>query len=137
MKTLEVRSTKRSEMIDITSRVAEAARAMSATDGALTVFVPHTTAAVTINEAADPDVATDILVALDRLVPWEAGYRHGEDNAAAHIKSTMVGSSVQIGVEGGRLVLGRWQGVFFCEFDGPRGRQVHVFFRQAAARAEG
>ena len=99
---------------------------MKATEGLCLIYVPHTTAAVTINESADPDVAADILKALDRLVPWEAGYRHREGNAAAHIKSTLMGASQWVGVEGGRPVLGTWQGIFFCEFDGPRSRQVHV-----------
>lgn len=101
---------------------------MGATDGLCLIFVPHTTAAVTINESADPDVATDILAALDRLVPWQAGYRHLEGNAAAHVKSTLVGASQWVAVDGGRPVLGTWQGIFFCEFDGPRSRQVQVRF---------
>ena len=99
---------------------------MKATEGLCLIYVPHTTAAVTINESADPDVAADILKALDRLVPWEAGYRHREGNAAAHIKSTLMGASQWVAVEAGRPILGTWQGIFFCEFDGPRSRQVHV-----------
>jgi len=99
---------------------------MGATDGLCLIFVPHTTAAVTINESADPDVAADILAALDRLAPWEAGYRHLEGNSAAHIKASLMGASQWVAVEGGRPVLGTWQGLFFCEFDGPRSRRVHV-----------
>jgi secondary thiamine-phosphate synthase enzyme len=128
MWTIRVSSRKKTEFIDITADVRHALRQMGATDGLCLVFVPHTTAAVTINESADPDVATDILAALDRLVPREAGYRHLEGNAAAHVKSTLVGASQWVAVDGGRPVLGTWQGIFFCEFDGPRSRQVQVHF---------
>lgn len=126
MKTIEVRTARRSQLVDITGEVARAVAHLGPPDGEVTVFVPHTTAAVTINEAADPAVAADILEALERLVPWEAGWRHTEGNAAAHVKSTLVGSSVRVAVAGGRLALGRWQGIFFCEFDGPRTRRVLV-----------
>lgn len=128
MRTLEVKTTLRSEMIDITDRVAAALSEEALCEGEVTVFVPHTTAGVTINEAADPAVAADILKGLDSLVPWEAGWRHAEGNAAAHVKATLVGSSVRVVVEGGRLVLGTWQGIFFCEFDGPRRRRAVVSF---------
>jgi secondary thiamine-phosphate synthase enzyme len=90
------------------------------------VFVPHTTAAVTINENADPSVKSDILMTLNQIIPWEADYRHLEGNSPAHIKSTLVGSSELIAIENGRLALGTWQGIFFCEFDGPRNRKVNV-----------
>jgi secondary thiamine-phosphate synthase enzyme len=90
------------------------------------VYVPHTTAAVTINESADPSVKADMLMVLNDIIPWEAGYRHLEGNSPAHIKSTLVGASELIAVDKGRLALGTWQGVFFCEFDGPRTRKVHV-----------
>jgi len=94
-------------------------------EGVLTVFVPHTTAGVAINEHADPDVMRDVGMVLDRLVPWQdPGYRHGEGNSAAHVKAILTGPSVQVLVRSGRLVLGVWQGVFFCEFDGPRSREV-------------
>jgi secondary thiamine-phosphate synthase enzyme len=111
-------------MVDITDQVAGALQQMNLAEGELSVFVPHTTAGVTINEAADPAVAADILSALEALVPWERGWRHSEGNAAAHVKATLVGSSVRVAVEGGRLVLGTWQGIFLCEFDGPRSRRV-------------
>jgi secondary thiamine-phosphate synthase enzyme len=88
--------------------------------------VPHTTAAITINESADPSVKTDILMVLNEVVPWEAEYRHSEGNSPAHIKSTLVGASELIAVEKSRLVLGTWQGIFFCEFDGPRTRRVQI-----------
>jgi secondary thiamine-phosphate synthase enzyme len=126
MWTIRVTSRKKAEFIDITADVRHALKQMKATEGLCLIYVPHTTAAVTINESADPDVAADILKALDRLVPWEAGYRHREGNAAAHIKSTLMGASQWVAVEAGRPVLGTWQGIFFCEFDGPRSRQVHV-----------
>ncbi len=126
MKTIEVRTARRSQLVDITEEVTHAVAHLGSPDGEATVFVPHTTAGVTINEAADPAVAADILEALERLVPWEAGWRHTEGNAAAHVKSTLVGSSVRVAVAGGRLALGRWQGIFFCEFDGPRTRRVLV-----------
>ncbi|WP_028315028.1 secondary thiamine-phosphate synthase enzyme YjbQ [Desulfatibacillum aliphaticivorans] len=116
----------RTEMVDITSRVQDFIREEDVQDGAVMVFVPHTTAGVTINESADPDVAWDIIMALNILVPDNLDYRHAEGNSPAHIKSSMMGSSVLVEVSGGRLVLGTWQGVFFCEFDGPRTRKVRV-----------
>lgn len=119
-------------MVDITDQVAGALQQMNLAEGELSVFVPHTTAGVTINEAADPAVAADILSALEALVPWERGWRHSEGNAAAHVKATLVGSSVRVAVEGGRLVLGTWQGIFLCEFDGPRSRRVILSVIQRA-----
>ena len=116
----------RTQFVDITERVREAAAALGVTDGAVTVFVPHTTAGVTINENADPDVVADIAEALERLVPWNAGYRHSEGNSAAHVKASLTGSSVRVPVEGGELRLGTWQAVYFCEFDGPRTRTAWV-----------
>ena len=94
------------------------------------IYVPHTTAAVTINESADPSVKTDILMILNRIVPWQAEYRHLEGNSPAHLKSTIIGASELVMVENGRLLLGTWQGIFFCEFDGPRTRKVHLKFMQ-------
>jgi len=88
--------------------------------------VPHTTAGLTINENADPSVARDILMELDRRIPWEDGYAHSEGNSAAHIKSTLVGCEKTVNIENGRLALGTWQGIYFCEFDGPRKRQVWI-----------
>lgn len=116
----------RTDFINITHQVQAAARTLGITEGTLTVFVPHTTAGITINENADPDVVADMQAALERLVPWDHPYRHGEGNAAAHVKASLMGSSVRVAVAGGRLLLGTWQGIFFCEFDGPRRRQVWV-----------
>lgn len=116
----------RCEMIDITDRVAALVGKSGISKGICHVFVPHTTAAVTINENADPDVQRDILASLDRIVPLADRYRHGEGNSAAHIKATLCGSSQAVLVDGGRLVLGTWQSLFFCEFDGPRTRRVLV-----------
>jgi secondary thiamine-phosphate synthase enzyme len=115
-------------MVDITDKVQESVQSNGISNGICLVYVPHTTAAVTINENADPTVKSDILGMLNTIVPWQADYRHLEGNAAAHIKSTIVGASEFIGVENGRLVLGTWQGIFFCEFDGPRTRKVHLQF---------
>jgi secondary thiamine-phosphate synthase enzyme len=126
MKSFAVKTTGRCEMIDITDRVAALVGESGIRDGICHVFVPHTTAAVTINENADPDVPLDILASLERIAPLSGGYRHAEGNAAAHIKASLFGSSQTVLVEGGRLVLGTWQSLFFCEFDGPRTRQVLV-----------
>lgn len=123
---LKVKSATRTEFIDITSQVQDAVKASGVTDGLCLLYVPHTTAAVTINEGADPSVRADILMVLNDRVPWEANYRHLEGNSPAHVKSTLVGASESIIVEKGRLVLGTWQAIFFCEFDGPRTRKVHV-----------
>ena len=126
METFSVRTKSRTELVDITREVASALAEVEAGSGACVVYVPHTTAGVTINENADPTVCSDIEGELDRLVPWDGPYRHTEGNSAAHVKSTLVGSSVTVPVEGGQLVLGTWQGIYFCEFDGPRTRKVHV-----------
>ena len=123
----DVRTHSRSEMIDITSQVATAVGKAGVGEGAVTVYVPHTTAGVTINENADPDVVLVILAALDAAVPWrQTFYQHTEGNSAAHVKSSMVGCSRTIPISGGRMTLGTWQAVFFCEFDGPRTRRVVV-----------
>ncbi len=117
----------REQMIDVTDVVRRAVSAAGVADGMAVVFVPHTTAAVTINENADPDVKHDLLAKLAQLVPHaETFYRHGEGNSDSHLKVAAVGSSVTVIVEGGRLQLGRWQGVQFCEFDGPRQRELWV-----------
>jgi secondary thiamine-phosphate synthase enzyme len=126
MKKFTVRTSARSQLADITANVQSAVDAMGLQSGTVTVFVPHTTAGVTINENADPDVVADILAGLDRFVPWNAGYRHSEGNSAAHIKASLMGSSARVPVENGRLMLGTWQAVYFCEFDGPRTREVWV-----------
>ena len=126
MESLTVQTRNRTAFIDITADVQSAVKRLGIVDGAVTVFVPHTTAGVTINENADPDVTADMATALDRAVPWSAGYAHREGNAAAHVKASMMGSSVRVFVEDGRLRLGTWQAVYFCEFDGPRSRSVWV-----------
>ncbi len=128
MEQISVPTGSRTELVDITALVEEAVRRAGVENALCTVFVPHTTAAVTINENADPDVAQDILRMVDSLIPFEAGYRHTEGNSAAHIKSSLVGESIQVIVEGGRLRLGTWQGIYFAEFDGPRSRKVWVSF---------
>jgi secondary thiamine-phosphate synthase enzyme len=126
VETFRVQTRRRTELVPVTDRVAAAVRALGLREGVATVFVPHTTAAVTINENADPDVAADLERALDRLVPWRADYAHAEGNSAAHAKASLVGSSVRLPVAGGALRLGTWQGVYLCEFDGPREREVWV-----------
>lgn len=125
-KEIQLRSTKRVELIDITQKVQEVVAASGVTDGVCFIFVPHTTAAVTVNEHADPSVVHDIIERLSFLVPERASYRHTEGNADSHIKSSLMGSSVTVPVGNGRLLLGTWQGIFFCEFDGPRTRRVIV-----------
>lgn len=121
-----VRTDRHTQMIDITREIEAAVRESGVQDGLCTVFIPHTTAAVTINENADPDVVRDFTMEIDRIVPWEDGYRHREGNSAAHLKSSLVGCFEQILVDKGRLRLGTWQGVYFVEFDGPRVRKTVV-----------
>lgn len=122
--TVETRS--RTDFVNIDRQVAEALRQAGITDGVATIFIPHTTAGVTINENADPDVLADMEQVLDRVVPWSGAYRHFEGNTAAHVKAGMMGSSAQVIVENGELQLGTWQSLFLCEFDGPRSRKVWV-----------
>lgn len=124
IKTYDVQSRVRNEMIDVTPLVRRFIEEESICDGVVMAFVPHTTAAVTINENADPDVGRDFLVGLEKISPVRAEYRHGEGNSDAHIKSSLIGVSELIAVEGGRPVLGTWQGLYFCEFDGPRRRKI-------------
>jgi secondary thiamine-phosphate synthase enzyme len=126
MKEISVETRSRVEMIDITAAVQKAVGEEKIEEGVCLVYTPHTTAAVTINENADPDVPRDILEALERAVPLRANYRHAEGNSAAHVKSSLVGASELVIVENGRLVLGTWQSIFFCEFDGPRTRKVFI-----------
>lgn len=126
MKTITVKTNKQTEMIDITSAVQSALQTENFSDGICMLCVPHTTAAVTINESADPSVHRDILMVLNQMVPWKADYRHMEGNSPAHVKTSLIGSSEFVPVENGRMVLGTWQGIFFCEFDGPRTRKLHI-----------
>ncbi len=123
---LTVKTRERTELVDITSEIDRLVEKSGVDQGLCMLYVPHTTAGVTINESADPSVKSDILMVLNQMVPWEANYRHLEGNSPAHVKSTLVGPSELIAIEKGRLVLGTWQGVFFCEFDGPRNRKLHV-----------
>ena len=127
MQTFSVNTNRRTEMIAITSDVAAAVLALGRSDGMVTVFVPHTTAGVTINENADPDVAADMAMALERLIPWDAGYAHAEGNSAAHVRASLMGASINLPLVDGRLRMGTWQGIYFCEFDGPRTRNVWVY----------
>jgi len=126
MRSFDLSTRSRTEMIDITRRVNAALSESGVENGVCLIFAPHTTAAVTINENADPDVRRDIIMELNKIVPFEDGYRHSEGNSAAHVKSSLVGSSALVIVENGVLVLGTWQSVYFCEFDGPRSRKVYV-----------
>ncbi len=126
METIAVSTGSRTEFIDVTGKVNAVVRRSGIKRGACLVNVPHTTAGVTINENADPDVTRDILKELNKVIPFEDGYAHGEGNSAAHIKSSLVGSSVMVPVEAGQLVLGVWQGIYFCEFDGPRSRKLQI-----------
>jgi len=127
--TISINTRDRSEMIDITSRIEEELKRSGLKDGVCLLFVPHTTAGITINESADPSVAIDIQAMLNKLIPWEGSYRHLEGNSAAHIKSSLIGNSVMVFVESGHLKLGTWQGIFFCEFDGPRSRKLYIKFQ--------
>lgn len=126
MQEFAVRTSRRIEMIDITRQVQDCVSESGVTDGICTVFIPHTTAGVTINENADPSVVRDITEKLSRLIPEHDGYAHSEGNSDAHIKASLMGFSLQVIVERGRLRLGTWQGIYFCEFDGPRSRRVWV-----------
>ena len=123
---LKVKTSRRTQLVNVTNHVQAAVEKSGVTNGICYVYIPHTTAAVMINECADPDVATDLEGAFDRLIPFEGPYRHEEGNSDSHMKSVLVGASASIFVEGGKLLLGRWQGIFFCEFDGPRERRFHV-----------
>lgn len=126
MEQINVLSKKRIELIDITSHVQNIVHHSGVKEGVCYVYVPHTTAAVTINENADPSVINDIQNYLNKLVPFDGPYSHAEGNSDAHIKTSLVGSSKIIVVTNGDLLLGTWQGIFFCEFDGPRNRIVHI-----------
>jgi secondary thiamine-phosphate synthase enzyme len=126
MMTLSIKTRSQTEMIDITGKIQAALESESFIDGLCMLYVPHTTAGITINESADPNVRRDIMMVLNQMVPWKADYRHMEGNSPAHIKTTLVGSSELVCIESGRMMLGTWQGIFFCEFDGPRTRKLHM-----------
>ena len=128
MKMIEIpiQTNSHTQMVEITRQVQQAVAESGVKDGICTIFSPHTTGAVTINENCDPDVVRDFTMEINKIVPWKDGYRHFEGNSAAHLKSSMIGFSEQVIIEGGRLVLGTWQGIYFCEYDGPRRRRVCV-----------
>ncbi len=126
MQEFSVKTRSRTELVDITGEVRSAIRAEGIEDGLCVVYCPHTTAAITIQENADPDVPADLLKEINKIVPFDDGYHHCEGNSAAHIKSSMIGASEMLIVKSGRPVLGTWQAVYFCEFDGPRNRRVFV-----------
>ena len=126
MQTISINTNSRTQFVNITQQVQDALAPLNITDGIVTIFIPHTTAGVTINENADPDVTADMEMLLDRIVPWTGGYAHYEGNTAAHLKTSMMGSSLQVIVENGKLQLGTWQSIYFCEFDGPRTRKVWI-----------
>jgi secondary thiamine-phosphate synthase enzyme len=126
IKNISIKTSSRAEFVNITSSVQKAVRESGIKSGICYVYVPHTTAGVLINEGADPSVVKDILTALNKLVPHKAGYLHMEGNSDAHIKTSLVGTSQSVIIEDGRLLLGTWQAIFFCEFDGPRSRNVTV-----------
>jgi secondary thiamine-phosphate synthase enzyme len=123
---ITVNTTEKTCMIDITSEISKVLKNNDVISGLCTVFVPHTTAGITINENADPDVTCDILKEINKVIPFSDGYLHCEGNSAAHIKASLFGFSQQIIIEAGKLLLGTWQGIYFCEFDGPRQRSVYV-----------
>lgn len=127
METFTIRTTTHAEFVEITHQVREQVVQSGIDSGVANVFVPHTTAGITINENADPSVVHDMLADLDRLIPTrQSYYQHREGNSASHLKASLAGSSVSVLVDGGRLVLGTWQGIYLCEFDGPRTRKIHV-----------
>ena len=126
LKTISVKTSAQTEMVDITSQVQSELSKSGIEEGRLTLYVPHTTAAITINEGADPAVKADILMVLNQMVPWKANYKHMEGNSPAHVKTSLVGAAETVLVSGARLVLGTWQRIFFCEFDGPRNRKLHL-----------
>jgi secondary thiamine-phosphate synthase enzyme len=126
MQTLSVKTDRRTQLVDVTAQVQRVVASSGVDEGVCYLYVPHTTAAITINECADPDVARDVEGTLDRLIPATGPYRHSEGNSDSHVKAVVVGASQILLVDGGKLALGRWQGVFFCEFDGPRERRLQV-----------
>ena len=131
---LSIKTSTKTELIDITSKIAKWVKESGVSEGLCMLYVPHTTAAVTINESADPSVRGDIMMVLNQIIPWDANYKHLEGNSPAHVKSTLVGASELVAIENGSLVLGTWQGLFFCEFDGPRTRKIQVRILDAKFR---
>jgi secondary thiamine-phosphate synthase enzyme len=125
-RTLNIKTSRRTELKDVTAEIEAAVRESGCTDGVCHLYVPHTTAGVLVNEGDDPAVARDIEATLDRLIPHSAGYKHAEGNSDSHIKTALIGSSETVWIENGRLSLGRWQAVFFAEFDGPRVRELRI-----------
>ncbi len=123
---IPVRTHNHTEFIRLDSDIQKVVSESGVKNGACTIFAPHTTAAITINENADPDVVRDIIAETEKVIPWSDGYRHMEGNSAAHIKSSLIGASETILIQGGRLKLGTWQSIYFCEFDGPRHRKVWI-----------
>ena len=121
-----VRTSAHTQMLDITAQIRKAIADSGVQEGLCVVFIPHTTAAVTVNENADPDVQTDFIKEINKIVPWEDGYFHSEGNSAAHLKASMMGFSETLIVDGGKPILGTWQGIYFLEYDGPRTRKVYV-----------
>ena len=126
MKTFSITTSERVDLVEITSQVAQEVTKSGVVTGTVTTFVPHTTCGITINESADPDVARDIKMHLTKLVPQDGAFRHYEGNSDSHIKTSMIGSSENIFIENGKLVLGTWQGIFLCDFDGPRTRKIYI-----------
>jgi secondary thiamine-phosphate synthase enzyme len=138
MKTLDVKTSRRTEFVEVTAEVRRVVRESGLRDGAVVVYCPHTTAAVTIQENADPDVVHDMLLWLNQHIPKDLpGFRHAEGNSDSHIKTSLVGPSVMVIVANGDLVLGTWQGIYFCEFDGPRSRKLHVQIIENRAEIRG
>jgi secondary thiamine-phosphate synthase enzyme len=128
METLSIKTTSQTTLINITNQIQDLVNKNDWSDGLLTVFIPHTTAAITINENADPDVTRDMLHEINKVIPMDDNYHHFEGNSAAHIKSSLFGPSLSVIVENKNILLGTWQGIYFCEFDGPRNRKVWVKF---------
>jgi secondary thiamine-phosphate synthase enzyme len=126
IKEYPVRTSAHTQFVKIDHLVQQAVQESGVSDGVCTVFVPHTTAAVTINENADPDVVRDMIFEIDKIIPWNDNYQHAEGNSAAHIKSSFFGVTETVWVQNGRLLLGTWQSLYFCEFDGPRSRKIMV-----------
>ncbi len=128
METLSIKTTSQTTLINITNQIQDLVNKNNWSDGLLLIFIPHTTAAITINENADPDVTRDMLYEINKVIPMDDNYHHFEGNSAAHIKSSLVGQFLSVIVENKNILLGTWQGIYFCEFDGPRNRKVWVKF---------